>query len=307
MMNRHLHKLIMAFTMAFGCLLSFLVTPNVGASADTGPKPSTTIEVIGLSDYPVHITLFSNQSAGPFHLITEAVFLQEYQDEEHLQDDVFMKFYQLGVGLANGYFYVDYYETLTEQNSSLTWMYYPPEDFIVVMYIPSLDRLIYSSDTYEHINFHTYYRLTIDEADLTHIENSTYTFASENLVYSSHFTIEILYFILRLFLTLIIEIGLAYLFKYRDKHTFFTILFTNVATSIILNVALSLILFFLGSWKYFFYLVIGEIFVVLIEATIYHFRFATLKEQGKISSIGRPILYAIAANVITALLSFIVQ
>lgn len=298
---------ILALAIGFACFLAHVSSPDVSASADIGPKPSTTIEVVGITEYPIHITMLAKRDAGPFQLINIERFLLDYQSPTYLDDDVFMTFYQLGVQLDNDYYYVGYHQTLTFTKTALTWNYFPPDDFIVAIYLPESNQVIISNEVYEHINFHTYYRLTLQLDELMHVESNLYAFLDSHFIYISHISNEILYFILRLFLTLGIELFLAYLFLYRDKYTFFTILFTNLVTLIVLNVVLSILLFYFGSWTFFTYLILGEILVFIVEAAVYRLRFTQLWRQGKISKVGLPIVYALVANLVTALLTFFVH
>lgn len=104
--------------------------------------------------------------------------------------------------------------------------------------------------------------------------------------------------ILRIVLTILIELFILYLFKYRNKKSFINVGITNFVTQFILSVVLFLVYYMSCSLIYVVALVIGEIIVVSIETIYYSI---TLKEQSKKTAI----LYGIVSNIVTILVTLI--
>ena len=106
---------------------------------------------------------------------------------------------------------------------------------------------------------------------------------------------EILTFMLRLLITLGIELLLALLFKF-DKKSFVIIAITNAVTQIGLNIALNLTAYFNGkSVFYIYYYILIELLIVVVEAVVYRL----LCKRGKDGTKKWIISYAILANVLS--------
>ena len=95
---------------------------------------------------------------------------------------------------------------------------------------------------------------------------------------------------LSLIFTIIIEIGVAILFKIKR---YVAIGITNLATNVALQTALLLLIN-----HYFQVFIIGEILVVLIELLVYQLLFKDLRKK-------KILLYTLVANLITVIVSFL--
>ncbi|MDF2675068.1 MAG: hypothetical protein K0R09_3337, partial [Clostridiales bacterium] len=104
-------------------------------------------------------------------------------------------------------------------------------------------------------------------------------------------------FLLRMIATLIIEIGIALLFKFTLKKSWKTLVFTNVATQIILNIIIISSTIRNGQTSGFFIYIMAELFVVTTELIIYS---KSLTEQKLL----RRIVYTIIANLISCIAGF---
>ena len=82
---------------------------------------------------------------------------------------------------------------------------------------------------------------------------------------------EILEFLIRVALTLIIEIGLFFLIQVLyTKHNFKVVLLTNIITQVLLNAILNINSFYLGKLDSILLLFIMEIIVLVIELVSYN-------------------------------------
>ena len=95
---------------------------------------------------------------------------------------------------------------------------------------------------------------------------------------------------LALVLTIVVEVGIAILFK--TKH-YIAIAITNLATNVSLQIALLLLIN-----HYFPTFIIGEILVVLIELLVYQLLFKDIRKK-------KILIYTIIANLATIIISFI--
>ena len=102
---------------------------------------------------------------------------------------------------------------------------------------------------------------------------------------------EIISFLIRLILTIAIEIGLALIFGIKKKSHILTILIVNVITQVFLNAMLNITTYFEGQLTAVIYYVIGELIVLAADSIFYVLYFKTQKLKFA--------LYAILANLIS--------
>lgn len=108
-------------------------------------------------------------------------------------------------------------------------------------------------------------------------------------------------FLLRLILTLVIELGVLYLFGYRKKSTFFFVTGMNVVSQIALNIAIISAFYYNPSngYQFFFTFIIGEFFVFTIEAILVSI---FVKEH----KVFRKIAYSLLANTASMIIGLLV-
>jgi len=105
---------------------------------------------------------------------------------------------------------------------------------------------------------------------------------------------------IRMVLTVLLELGVAWLFRYRTKPLVTRIITVNVVTQVLLNLALVCISFHLGGLAAFIAYFLLEIPVLLIEAITY----AILLPDHRGGTWWKAVLYAIAANFVSFIVGF---
>lgn len=269
-------------------LLILLVLMPSTAMADMGPKPSVNIEVNNLKEnQEVYITLLSKEeSTGPFSKDTE---LQSHED--YLEEG-FNKF--KSIKDKDGYYFLGNLDLL-KGNGTYSWSYYPPQDFKIALYFPE-QNLVLISKPYSRYAFNSNFKLNYKDMDL---KDEVYYFDNEiSIKKVRDINKEIKSFILRLVLTIIIEYLVALAMFKPTKYQTKLIIKTNIFTQVLLNLAISLILYFYGFLAFVIILISCEIAVFIIEGVIYKKRLNQNLPENKKPAM--PMLYAFIANLISA-------
>ena len=260
------------------CLVLVMALP-VTARADIGPKPSVRIEFTGIEGETYYGTLLSKYSStGPASAWDGSSEYARYVPGEEGYD-IWLKFTQYEDN--DGYFFLQEWWDCSETNR-LDWTYYPPTPFKILLYFPGTDSF-YVSPVYERYAFDSYFTV-----DLSACETGPMLAAQ-----SYNFTWEIISLVFRIILTVLLELGIALLFGYREKRVLGFLAVMNVMTQITLNVLLNIVNYNSGSMAFTFGYVLFEIVVFVIEAITYAAllcRFSS-KQQRR-----RAVGYAFAAN-----------
>lgn len=264
------------------CLMAIITffTIPVTVKADIGPKPSVVIEVIGLEGKEYYVTLLSERdSTGPWshgneyydYMGEEWVFeeFEEYQDKD-------------------GYYFLSFMEDCSEDDT-FEWTYYPPQRFKVLIYTADDKQFYCSEEIYERYAFDSYFKVIISND-----EKMGNTIIAQK---SYDFSMEILSLIIRIILTISIEVFVAIVFRYKDKKSITIIGVTNVCTQVVLNVLLNVINYRSGEMAFVFHYVWMEIVVFAIEALIYT-KFIDKMECNK-DKARHPVVYAALANLVS--------
>lgn len=262
------------YKLMFLILLFVFIFP-LTAYADTGPKPSVVIEIKSLKDEDYYVTLLSeNESTGPWS------YGEAYQ-EYHGDKTAFDKFSQYED--QDGYYFLGHMQDCSETDR-FEWNYYPPQRFKVLIYYPDRDQFQISENVYERYAFDSYYELQVEDID-----------SSSLMLHKSYnYTKEIVALLIRIIITLFIEMTIAYLMGYGRSKNLKVIFYTNVITQIILNLFLNLIHYHSGLYDFVFSYVWLELLVMMIEAVIY--KKYTDVVHPKTGRKMHPIGYAVAAN-----------
>ena len=259
-------------------VLIFLLIFSIGTttvSADMGPKPASYITIKGIEgDY---VACFAAKEAwGPnFDYETwieyEMDYLQYNPIMEYKDDEGFK-------------WITHYYECSGEDYISFT--YYCPNEYKIVIY--QNGQFLIATEALEMYAFATYYEIDFSTGTVTTPQDikvtKTYDYFS-----------EILNLIVRIVLTLAIELGLFYLFRLYTKRNFMVVIIVNLITQIFLNVAVNISLYNSGSLSALFLLFGLEFIILIIEFIAYQI---LLKDKKRWTII----LYPILANI----LSFVV-
>lgn len=244
------------------------------ASADTGPNPSVTIKISGLSGKKTYGTLLSvSDSTGP-HSVAGL---------HESMDDCIAKAGEIGLKFMNyedsdGLYYLQYYDDCTD--GEFHWGYYPPQSFKLLLYFPDSDEFLVTGEIYSRYAFKSVFTCNASEP-LT-------------LKKSPSITKEVCSAAARFALTLVIEIALALLFGFRAKKQLWLLLGVNFATQLGLNLALGITVYKYGGFAEMGLYLLLEIFIFIIEAAAYAIFLPRL--GGKQAKKRHPVLYALAAN-----------
>lgn len=269
----------------FLLLLTLLIPMTAGA--DAGPKPSVNITFSGLEDQTYYVTLLSERdSTGPWSAGNE------YYD--YLDRDAWEAFQSYSD--PDGFFFLTWFEDCSEDHT-FTWDYYPPQVFKVLVYFPETDTFAVTEDTYERYAFHSYFKCNAGAAPETGLLaplHKDYLFGQ-----------EILSFLARVVITLAAEMALALVFGFRAKKQLKIIFWVNLATQVILNLALNIINFLFGGWAFVLGYFVMEGAVFLLEGLAFA---ATLhKWDKKPERKAHPWVYALTANVTSLLLGLFIS
>ncbi len=274
-----------------GFILLFILIMTIlfplATYADTAPKPSVVINFSGIEGETYYVTLLSREeSTGPYSVIDRYGRNDRYNESDD-EYDIFLKFAEYHD--VDGYYFLQFFDECTNTHQ-FSWVYYPPQTFKILLYFPKTDRFIVSDTSYEQYAFDSYFTAKVSNTDIC--VQKTYDYTNEGL---SLFA--------RIILTLIVEIGLALLFGFREKRQILFITLVNLITQIALNLALNNIIN--PSWEFGFviFYVLLEVVVFVTEAILYtwYFKKHNIKEVSRC----KPIVYALVANTASFVLGLI--
>ena len=113
---------------------------------------------------------------------------------------------------------------------------------------------------------------------------------------SYNYALEAVGFALRVLLTLAIELLIAKPFGYLAPRTRRTVIITNIATQVLLNLGLNIINFQAGWLAMAMSYILLEISVFVIEGIIYTFTLSHRDDDGRRRGIAKAWLFSLTAN-----------
>lgn len=273
-------RLMKFFSITLLLFVIIFITSPVKTKADIGPKPSLTVKVTGANAKKYTITFIGTRARGPN--ITYEQWREHQKDDYHLGDyHPIMEYVD-----SEGYMWVGHHQTL-EGDGEFTWGYYPPRDFKIL--ILTEDGKFYSSKALSAYAFNSYYKIDFNKLSFDEAKNiGQINFVKNNYNYG----LEIISFLIRLSLTIGIELALALLFRYRSKRHLVIILITNAITQLFLNIGLNLVTYFQGILLALIFYTVAEIFITLTESIFYATMF---KKEGSFKAF----MYGVVANVLS--------
>ncbi len=264
-------------TLLLCLLLTILISCNV--SADTGPKPSVTI-FTDINE-ECYITLLSKaEGRGPWHIVNKDYkfgYLSEEEKEVRKKEvDTFFAYQDV-----DGYHNLGHYELLDTKLTDYVWSYYPPDEFKVLLYFPDKGKF-YVSEKLGQFAFDSYFELKMvdDKIEITKLDDLVKNLGTGDLISKTQIYKNLAITIL---ITLIVELLIALLFKYR-KRKLIIITMVNIITQVILYLLMYQVL---RPFSYYTALSIAETLVFTIEIIVYSFKFENKKKA---------FIYAIVAN-----------
>ena len=281
---KKIHQWLAYFVVIITC---FAVPVTV--KADIGPKPSVVIEVVGFEEKEYYMTLLSEKdSTGPWSHGNE---YHDYMGEKWVFE-VFENYED-----EDGYYFLSFMQDCSE-NDTFEWTYYPPQRFKVLIYTTDDGQFYCSDEVYERYAFDSYFKVNVTENGVT--VNESGEVENENVLTvqkSYDFSMEILSFAVRVFLTIVLEVLVALAFGYRDSMSLKVIGITNVCTQVVLNVLLNVINYRSGQMAFVFHYVWMECVVFVLEAVIYVKLIE--KTDGEKGVVRHPVVYAALANIVS--------
>lgn len=272
------------------CLLLISVFP-VTAHADMGPKPSVQVTFKNMDGRVCYSTLLSKtESTGPAYAWDG--------DPEHIQlwDDQDPEIWQAFVNYkdGDGFYFLQWFWRCDEEGV-LNWSYYPPETFKVLLYYPDTGEFLVSGvcDRYAFDSDFTVDMAKVQAGQLT-VRRSSH----DN-------TRQVAGFVVRLILTVLIELGVAWLFGFRKKELLLVIIAANVVTQAAYNLALQGIYNARGPWAAAFWAFALEPVIFAVEAAVYCLLFNRF--GGEEVRRRKIVLYALAANVVSFAAGFLLS
>lgn len=270
------------------CILIILLLFPASAYADIGPKPSVTVDFHGLNGDAYYATLLANvTSTGPYSALSDSNESYAHYQEGDKDYDIFLKFAEYEG--PEGFYFLQFFQNCS-QSHQLSWTYYPPKEFKILLYFPDTDRFIVSDETYQRYAFDSYFTAEIADFDLSATQGEV----DISVVKSYDYARELLSLFARILLTLAVELGIALIFGFWGKKVFRFILLVNLVTQIALNVTLNIIDYHAGMLAFAFFYIWLEILVFLTEGSIYAARLQ--KHSEKRIPRWQSWLYAFTAN-----------
>lgn len=284
---------IKKFIVLFMCSLVCVSLIPMKVRADMGPKPSVIIEIEGLEDEVYYGTLLSQRNTnGPIDVMSETELAQKQGEDNYEIWKAFAEYKD-----KDGYYFLPNIYPC-EGTDSFSWGYYPPSPFKVLLYFPEYDTFVVS-EIYEEYAFDSYYKV-----DLTgiHIENVTadvVVTASKTYKYGG----EIVALLIRIVLTILVELGIARVAGYGEKKQFRLLIIVNAITQVLLNIWLNVVAYRSGSLALMIHYFNLELLIFVIEAFIYATVLPAISEK-KVKK-RSAVMYAFIANLISFLVGIL--
>lgn len=142
---------------------------------------------------------------------------------------------------------------------SAVWDYHPPQTFKILLYFPDSESFLLS-EVLDKYAFDSYFTVDV---------------YGNSLTVSKHGGVKCIMaeaggLLVRIVLTVLIEIGVALLFGYRGKRELKLILITNIITQVLLNALIAVGDHDFGVFGAIFAYIAGEIVVFIAEAAVYY-------------------------------------
>ena len=277
------------YAAAFLCAVLLTLLCCAPASADTGPKPSVSVSFTGLGDELCYATLISEtKSTGPWQAwdgTEENALYRENLDYATADKEIWETF--VNYNDSDGFYFLQQTWQVNE-TGELYWGYYPPSCFKVLLYFPETGEFAVS-DKLERYAFDSYF--TVD-AHGVYVEHGVLP-AEKSYDYGP----EIVGFLGRVVITVLIELLIALLFAYSEKRQLILLVAVNLVTQIVLNVILNVSDYRWGAWAALVYYVIGELVVTVIEVVVYGIWLNKLGTRERKKWV--PAVYAVTANLVS--------
>lgn len=262
-------------------LLTLTVLP---AHADTGPKPSVVVDILGLEGRTCYATLLSqNADIGPSRAAEPGEPVVLHGDPTQEEREAAQVFRTYAEEQSGGWYFLQ--ELWDAGEGSFSWTYYPPDPCRIALWLPEEETVVVSQSCARYA-FHSYY--TVDLAGLELSGGAVETAAAESYDYGW----ESVSLAARVVLTVAVELAVAWLFRLREKKQIALILAVNIVTQLALNAGLDWRVYHCGTALLPFWYLLMELGVALAEGLVY-WGFLPCRKADRAGTV---VPYVLAAN-----------
>lgn len=290
--------------MALICTALLLSLYPVTASADMGPKPSVTVNFENVGDELCYATLLSDKpGTGPWIAwdgTSKTAFYAVGENHATVTGRVPYEIWKAFVDHKDedGFYFLQFADRVDE-TGELSWSYYPPEHFKILVYYAESGRFAVSGILHRHA-FHARFRVDLANGAVEKMR------VEKSVSWSD----ELPSFLFRLALTLVVELGIALLFSIRARKQLICIIAVNLITQLLLNIVLTLrigpalppgVVYLSAS----LYLPVLELLIVILEALAYCLLLNHYTDRPRKK--GLYIIYAAVANIASLVLGLVLS
>lgn len=281
MFNRQRIYIIPVIIMMFLCTL-------IPVFADTGPKPSLTIQCEGFPENAYVSVLSAVSDYGPNRPWNPEDRDDEYFISQGIKREVYEAFNAEAKRLCDAGTPYYFWGVVTKCSDEYLFGYWPPEEFRIMIYLEDTDTVLLSEETYTRKAFRTTYRCTYSGNDLI-IKDVSSAFPSLSGA------------IARILLTIVIEYLVSLMFMKHTDRSRLVLILANIATQLFLNfiLAIATVRFGTSHPVYLIALLIAEGIIILAEWLIY-------RKWIPHDQLNKPFIYSAAANVSSYLLGLLI-
>lgn len=288
-------------------LLLFILTTTgltISVKADMGPKPISTIEIVGF-DQPYSFDLLY-KTDKEINILTESEIITQVENFYYLDD--FPE--ELNGFVDNDGFHsytlyrgVPHHISFVEPNKYIAGYFSPPDVFKIALVLENGEMIV--SEIVHKTLFEANFIFDLSSFSL---DNATPTTINGITVYELDNSVTeiipvgnaILQFVLTALATILIEVFILFVFRYNTWQSYKLIVIVNAITQTLLYA--SMVLGYLAGsfFGYIGVLIIGELIVFTLEIIIYQ---KHLKERSK----SLALFYTLTANLVSLVIGLLVM
>lgn len=284
-----------------------VLTGITSVQADIGPKPSLRVTIIGMEDNPYTFDLLAVDVEGNFFdPDTHDWEHGHYLAEEDYPDELFTftTSDNLSVWSLYGYPMPDVRQTETTINAQeYQENYHPPREFRVLLYLEDGTSIVSELVSRNYFDSHMTWDVsnvdrTVSSEDQGEISGNIHLGPYEEISgWAKLSGVSVSRMGLRILITISIELGILFLFRYKKKESYRIVGITNIVTQILLTYIVARTAVYGGYLNAVVMLLFLEMFVFAIEGTVYGL---LLKER----KVKWALFYTFVANATTLIAGF---
>lgn len=286
----------------FACLITLVfITTSQTVSADIGPKAGVTVTVEGVQgDYAFELLYYINPSRQTSINTNIERFLEARDDEDYTNlyyrdhyPDAFV-YYSDDENYFPFSVHIMYGPGWMRQTDEHTYHmgYNAPRELKFAIYTE--DDVLIVSEAVERVAFDAHYTWDLSDVDLSQQQSDAGVISSDETI-----ALSVLEFFIRVIFTVLIELGILALFKYKKKNSFKLVGIVNIITQSLLSIFVVVTFYRFGSLSAILTLILGEAIVFFSESLFY---VLFLREKSKV----RAFIYALVANTATMIFSIVI-